>query len=233
MFAYHGVAFAPVIPREFLALFRDPAPGLVLEACQEAGLPEHGIAVEHRLHRRPSKTALARLSALGEGGGVPELREFYSKHDGAELCIRRRPQLEAGEPLVRLEPIESWAELTATYQPGGEYDWTIDHNAYRKTGALYRGSDPWIVFGRIEHGPACLTTFLRGPNEGRIYYLAPEPGFDIVRPVAKSFLALLARMGADLAGFLHLCQATVAVPPRAEDDFPYGLAVLQYVPDRH
>jgi hypothetical protein len=229
-----------MIPKEFRAIFKDPAPGLLLK-WEDAGFPQFGVSVKHCLGGRPTRSALAKLNAAGKGRDMPALREFYTKHDGAELCIRRDPQAEAEVALIKFQPIERLHEFTAKYMPGGEYDWTIDHNSYKRTSQLYRGyvkelgivrrvrAYRWIAFALLDRGPGCLTTFLSGPNEGSVFFLAPEPGFNILRPVAKSFDDLLRRIGSDLAGFLRLCRVRVTFV--GADGSHYGLDPLQYLPD--
>jgi len=210
-----------MIPKEFLELFDAKAPGLIAKEIVGPSFPGYGVAVAHRLGAKPSKIDAAKLAPLRERRGLAELCEFYAKHDGAELCVRN------DGPLLKLQPIGKWGAFTATYKPRGEWDWTIDLN---KSAKLYRGGDPWIAFARVEDGPSCLTTFLKGPNEGQVFFVTPQPKFNILRPIAKSFGDLLRRIATDLPAFLRLCRAYVTFP--GSDGQRYGLPPVEYVTTR-
>lgn len=90
--------------------------------------------------------------------------------------------------------------------------------------------DPWITFAEIDSAPACLTLFLDGDRAGNVFYLTPQPPFNILRPVAVSFNALIDRIAKDLPAFLRLVRATVTI--RGADGENYGFRPVEYVADR-
>jgi len=64
------------------------------------------------------------------------------------------------------------------------------------------------------------------PIAGCIYYATPEPPFNILRPIAKGFNALLDRIANDIPAFLRLVR--VAVSRRGVDGQNYGLIPIAY-----
>ena len=128
-------------------------------------------------------------------------------------------------PLLELKPAESIADFTDRYRPGGDLAWTIDFN---KSKNLYRGSAGWLAFAEIESGPACLTIFLDGEHAGQVFYVTPQPPFNILRPIARGFHALLGRIADDVAAFLRLVRATVNL--RGPDGANYGFVPVEYLP---
>ncbi len=113
--------------------------------------------------------------------------------------------------------------FTGRYSPAGGRAWTMDLN---KSKSLYRGSARWLAFAEIDSGPACLTIFLDGDHAGSVFFATPQPWFNILRPIAKGFNALLDRIADDPAAFLRLVRATVAL--RGADGGNYGLVPIEY-----
>jgi len=97
-----------------------------------------------------------------------------------------------------------------------------------KSKSLYRGSASWLAFAEIDSGPACLTIFLDGDHAGSVFYVTPQPEFNILRPIAKGFHALLIRIADDVAAFLRLVRATVSL--RGTDGASYGFVPVEYLP---
>lgn len=206
----HQIRPATVPPmqvrRGLLSVFADPDPGLAFRELVEPPEPGRTQRVRHVLAGPPAKAAreeLGRWVAAGEPLGG--LANFYSEHDGGKLCVIRTEESE--EPLLSLLPIEQWEASSAAYRSGGELDWVVDLCSYRRARSLYRGEARWVVFGRIERGPGCLVAFLDGEHTGNIFFLAPEPNFNVARPVAVRFERLEQRIGKDLAAFLRSCGA--------------------------
>ena len=132
---------------------------------------------------------------------MAEFIRFYRQHDGFELCRTFNSLFDAECPQLEFKPADCIVEFTKRYNSDGDRDFTITYN---KSRTIYRGGDPWFAFAEINMGPACLTTFLEGENAGKIFYVTPEPEFNILRPIAPSFSAVLDRIGKDVAAFLRL-----------------------------
>jgi hypothetical protein len=130
-------------------------------------------------------------------------------------------------PLLELKPAESIASFTSQYELGGGLAWTIDLN---KSKSLYRGSASWLAFAEIDSGPACLTIFLDGDHAGGVFFLTPQPWFNILRPIAKSFHALLDRIAEDVPAFFRLVRATVSLCGADGDN--YGMVPIEYRANR-
>jgi hypothetical protein len=210
---------------QFLQLFSDPAPALRVkfdtsDEEEKAKL----IHVQHRLGSIATPAGQQYLEPLGALLNMGEFREFYLKHDGAELCRVFPPLSRQEKPLLEFKPAGSIAEFSGRYMPGGDRAWTMDLN---KSKTLYRSSVAWIAFAEIDNGPACLTIFLDGENAGYIYFVTPQPQFNILRPIAKGFQPLLDRIAKDLAAFLRLVRATVTL--RGTDGDNYGFAPIEYL----
>lgn len=158
---------------------------------------------------------------------MTDLVEFYEKHDGAQLCKTFDARCEEVRPLIEFKRAGSIQAFTELYQPGGDRGWIIDHN---KSKTIYRTSDSWIAFAEIHSGPSCLTIFQDGERAGKVFYVCPQPEFNILRPIANSFSALLDRMAQDIPAFLRLVRARVSL--RGLDGWNYGLAPVEYLPKR-
>lgn len=213
------------IADSFFRLFSDPAPSLGVK-FRESDPAAKIVSVQHRLGSAADQPARDFLDALPTHTSIAEFREFYCQHDGAEICRTAHARYREDRPLLELKPAEKITAFTSRYLPGGEFAWTMDLN---KSKALYRSSDCWIAFAEIDTGPACLTMFLNGQNAGCIYYATPQPPFNILRPIARDFPALLERIGNDLPAFLRLVRATVVL--RGTDGQNYGYMPIGYLAD--
>ena len=193
----------------FLQRVRDREPALrVVFSMAEKERPKT-IPVEHHLGATPDATSGSFLSkTLGRYPSAKEFRNFYAKHNGLRLCCTHNAIVERVHPLLAFLQASEIAGYPRRSKPEGDRAWVIDLN---KTVTLYRRKVSWIVFAEIETGPACLTMFLTGPHAGRIFYLTPQPPFNILRPIADSFNILLARIGADPAAFMRLVRASVVL----------------------
>jgi hypothetical protein len=214
----------------FLALMADRTPALVVETEWNVSSRRKKMLapVQHRLGGAASPAARKEIQRLLRHRMLAGMKAFYTKHDGAEICIDR--EYEDEPALLTLEPALRWAKLTARYTGKGEWAWTIDYCSRTKARSFYRGKHRWIVIATLEKGPACLTTFLDGPDAGKVFYLTPEPAWDILVPVAPSFSDLLDRMAQDLSLFFRRISVTVSrTSPRGE---PWGLRPLAYLKNR-
>ena len=214
------------IPKTFLDRFLDPTPALQVKYWNESDETPITIPVKHRIGSRPDREGSQYLEGLIDHRAVIELIEFYQTYNGCEICSAFDPRLDDARPLLELKPSQSLSSFTDRYSPGGDLAWTIDLNKSRN---LYRGSDRWIAFGEVDGGPCCLTIFLEGNHAGHVFYLAPQPRFNILRPIAKSFNSFLERIAIDVARFLRLVRATVTI--RGEDGSNYGFTPIEYLSD--
>lgn len=216
------------IPRAFLSLFKDSAPGLVLDSRFVRGTSFGTIRVNHILGKRPTSMARREWSKVARGKSLSEMQEFYSRHDGAQLCLYPNPQINYDVPLFNILSTERLIPLTARFRRGGDYGEMLDLNPKHR--AFYRSKDPWIAFAHCGSW-ACLTTFLSGPNAGKVFYYTVQPQFNIFRPIAASFNELLYRISTDVAAFLRLCRCHVTVVTK-DSHFQYvGLSINSYVPN--
>ena len=177
------------------------------------------IKVRIKSRFKHQKRVDPRLDALDKYSGGQEIWHFYSKIKQAKLFS---PRLFLHPPLIEFLSTSEMDKVTNYYKPNGKYAWKIDLNKSHK---IYRSSDEWMVFVLIEGGD-CLTIFLTGENAGSIYYLTSQPEFNILKPIAKSFGQLLARIQEDPAKFLRLVRVTVTIDKK--DGFSYGFVPIQY-----
>lgn len=208
---------------QFLRLFSDPAPALRIK-FSPSDEQAKTVRVHHSLGPQPDAASRKYLEALLPHQNLSEFCEFYQKHDGAELCTTFDARCGRDRPLLELKPAKSIAAFTNRYTPTGDRSWIIDLN---KSKALYRGAASWIVFAEIDGGPMCLTTFLDGENAGFIFFAAPQPPFNILRPIARGFQPLIHRIVCDLPAFLRLVRATVCL--RGDDGENYGFSPVEYL----
>lgn len=213
-------------PNSFLGRFTDPAPALLKYRYFDPDETPKTVRVSHRLGSVPSSESCSCLEALQEIAALRELCEFYKKHNGVELCRRIHSRFREATTLLEFKPVEGISAFTSQYLPEGERGWVIDCN---KSKTLYRGSNSWIAFAEMETGPSCLTTFSDGDNAGNVFYLCPQPHFNILRPIARGFNLLLERIAKDPAAFLRLVRVTVSIP--GDDGYNYGYVPVEYVAD--
>jgi hypothetical protein len=197
------------------------------------------VDVWHTLYSQPGAMNEAAPGGWRAQAAGTEIEAFYSRHDGLDFCSTFDVRYDQVLPLVAFVPAARIAELTARYQPGGDRAWAIDFN---KSRTLYRGdySHSWIVFAEVGDGPAALVLLLDGEHAGHVFFVTPQPRFNILRPVARGFDALLQRMGKDPAAFLRLVGAHVCLPgdEKMRQDFPpdlpnhFGFKPLEYRADR-
>jgi hypothetical protein len=213
------------VPTAFLDRASDPSPSLRVKFWPESDEKPQTIKVEHVLGARPTGGSREYLNSLAEYPALRELLGFYKKSDGLQFCRTFDSRHGEVRPLLELKPAESLASFTGRYAPGGDLAWTMDLN---KSKSLYRASAAWLAFAEIDSGPACLTIFLDGEQAGSVFFATPQPWFNILRPMAKGFNALLDRIAEDPAAFLRFVRATVTL--RGADGDNYGLVPIEYRP---
>jgi hypothetical protein len=211
------------VPRAFLARARDRAPILRAKFSPQSDEKPQTVEVMHELGSRPTREGREFLSSLAPNRALEDFLEFYRKHDGVELCRTFDARYDEVRPLLELKSAASIAAFTGRYRPRGDLAWTIDLN---KSKSLYRRSAAWLAFAEIDSGPACLTIFLDGAHAGSVFYVTPQPAFNVLRPIAKGFYPLLDRIAGDVAAFLRLVRATVTL--RGLDGDNYGLVPIEY-----
>jgi len=212
-----------MISSSFTDIFRHPSPALAAQFCKDSDETPTTVTVEHVLGTHPSPAGLEFLNTLSPHKPLSEFVAFYRDHDGVEFCRTFDSRFDEIRPLLEFKTAEGISEFTARYSPGGDLAWTMDLN---KSKSLYRGSAPWIAFAEIDSGPACLTTFLSGENAAFVFYATPQPEFNILRPIAKGFDALLERIATDIPAFLRLIRVTVTLEGADGDN--YGLVPIEY-----
>jgi hypothetical protein len=211
------------VPKAFLDRTADPSPTLRVMFSPDSDEKPQTIKVEHLLAARPTRNGRDYLNSLAEHPALREFLGFYKKHNGLQFCRTFDSRYDDVRPLLELKPADSIASFTSRYSPGGDLAWTMDLN---KSESLYRGSARWLAFAEIDSGPACLTIFLDGIHAGSVFFVTPQPWFNILRPIAKDFHALLNRIAVDPAAFLRLVRATVSL--RGADGHNYGLVPVEY-----
>jgi hypothetical protein len=213
------------IPKAFLDRALDPSPALRVKFSPGSSERPRKIRVEHQLGQPPGREGREYLNSLRTHAALAEFRQFYKKHDGLQLCRTLDSRYDEVRPLLEFKPAESIDQFTRRYRPRGDRAWTMDLN---KSKRLYRATPSWLAFAEIDSGPMCLTIFLDGDHAGHVFYVTPQPQFNILRPVASGFFALLDRVANDIAAFLRLVRAYVTI--RSADGYNEGFVPVQYLP---
>ncbi|WP_423378765.1 SMI1/KNR4 family protein [Burkholderia sp. LMG 32019] len=219
----------------FAERMNDREPALIVKFHIHGNIEEQPrvVAVNHRLYPAEGVAREAALQALEKWPGAKELVAFYSQYDGFDFCRAYDVRYDKDFPLIEMFAVHELLDLTERYGVDGDRAYAVDFNKSRN---LYRGNhSSWIVFGEVNGGANALATFLDGEHAGQIFFIETQPHFNTLRPIAKSFDALLRRMGTDPAAFLRLVRATVCL--RGEDhwhgsaDIPnqYGFTPVGYL----
>jgi hypothetical protein len=210
--------------RTFIDLFHDPSPALNVKFNSASDEEPIKILVKNSIGSSSGWFGKRYLRSISKGPGLNEFFEFYSSHNGVELCKPVYPDNCLKTPLLTLIPAQYISAFTKQYVKNGEWAWIIDHN---KSKSIYRGNDTWIAFARVGKGPSCLTIFLDGENAGSIYLAAPQPAFNILKPIAKTFNIFLERMAKDPAAFLRLLRSYISI--KDIDGQNYGYVPVEYL----
>lgn len=212
--------------RTFFDLFDSRQPSLQVKFNINSDEKPTTIKIENKLQPQSGSKAKEFLNTISNDANVKELLDFYELYDGFELGTPIAPKNCIKKASLRQLSAASINEFTKQYLPGGKWAWTIDFN---KSKAIYRGDDSWIAFAEIGEGPACLTMFLEGDNAGQVFLLMPQPHFNILKPVAKSYNLLLERIAKDPAAFFRIVRAYVTM--EGSDGLNYGHLPISYIDD--
>lgn len=208
-----------------LTFISDPAPALEVQ-FRPPDDERRRVRVRHRAGGPADASTRAYLSSLGKHPSLAPFRAFYEQYDGVEVCITDDAHVGRLHALLEFKPGGQLKSFTARYLPGGDLAWTIDLN---KSAAIYRSAMDWVAFAAVAGGPACLILFTTGELAGNVCYLTPQPSFNILKPVARGFDALLDRLSKDLPAFLRLVRARVKI--RCADGANYGFVPVGYISD--
>ncbi len=211
------------VTKTFLDLFNDPSPALTVKFSNTPDEKPTKILVKNSLGSSIGWFGKRYFRTLPQDARLYEFFEFYNAHNGLELCEPVHPDNCQKTPLLQLIPAQHIRDFTKQYTGNGKWAWIIDLN---KSKSIYRGGDTWIAFAIVNKGPSCLTIFLTGENAGSVYLAAPEPSFDILKPIAKTFDIFLDRVAKDPAAFLRLIRAYVTM--KGADGQHYGFIPVEY-----
>ncbi|ASU32111.1 hypothetical protein [Mucilaginibacter xinganensis] len=209
--------------KAFFDLFETGSP--LLKAKFDVNSTKEAITVEieNTLDRKIDPKGLENFKKICTN---IELTDLYTKCNGFSLATPVLPGNVIKKPLMRQLPVADLIKFTDQYLPKGELAWTIDLN---KTKTLYRSEHKWLAFAEIDGGPTCLTIFLEGENAGNIFLLEPQPHFNTLKPIAKTFNGFLERIAKDPAAFFRLTRAYVTII--GQDGNNFGYVPLQYIHD--
>jgi hypothetical protein len=210
--------------RTFIDLFYDPSPALNVKFFNTPDEKPQSILVKNLLGPLIDNKRKKYVESICRDPRLNEFSKFYCSHDGLEFCKPVYPDNCSKVPLLTLIPSRYISDFTKQYTKGGKWAWTIDLN---KSKSLYRDRDTWVIFARVAEGPSCLSVFLTGENAGCIYLVAPQPAFNILKPIAKTFNLFLDRVAKDPAAFLRLVRSYVRI--RGADGQHYGFAPVEYI----
>lgn len=209
--------------RTFFDLFHADRPALKVKFGTNADEHATVVQIKNELEQTVDTKGLTRLSMLCSDNRLNDFVEFYSKYNGFSLGTPVHSECTVKKALLRQVPVSDLREFTEQYLPNGKWAWTIDLN---KTRVLYRNESKWLAFAEVDGGPACLTIFLDGENAGNIFLLNPQPHFNTLKPIAKTFNDLLDRIAKDPAAFFKLTRAYVTI---IKDNDNYGYVPIEYI----
>ena len=213
--------------RTFLDLFSTTRQFLKVKFNVNSDTEPTEVQIENKLEKNVDKKGLSKLSEICTDSRLNDFVDFYSKFNGFTLGSAIAPNNAVKKPLLRQLPVTDLTKFTEQYLPNGKLAWTIDYN---KTKELYRSEHKWLAFAEVNGGPACLTIFLDGENTGNIFLANPEPRFNTLKPIAKTFTALLDRITKDPAAFLKLTRAYVTLV--GKDKQNYGHVPVEYIDNK-
>lgn len=185
------------------------------------------VHIENKLGKKTNTDDFIELSKICSDQRLKDFVDFYSKYDGFNLATPTTPKNAIKKTLLRQLSASDILKFTSQYLPGGQWAWTIDLN---KSKALYRGENKWLAFAEVDGGPACLTIFLDGENAGSVFLSNPQPHFNILKPIAKTYTDFLNRIAKDPAAFFKLTKAYVTLV--GKDKQNYGHVPLEYVDNK-
>lgn len=217
------------IPTAFLELVQHPAPGLHFPAHEVAGTPERVLPSPHRLHRPASAATLRKLDqilAAAPAEAAAELREFYTRWNGADLCCLPDGREQVG--MLSLLPIQGWKAATEMVTEG-----PLSYCMKRPDGKPFWAPEDVVVIASAQSEETRLVLAMAGqwddgPLAGRICYVAMDPVHAAGQPIADGFFDLLKRFAKDPAAFLAHISSTYFVKTRKG---MWGDVADRYLPD--
>jgi len=210
--------------RTFFELFETDRPILKVKFDVNSNKEATEVEIENRLEKDIDTKCLDNLKKLCTNPNLAEFLDFYAKCNGFSLATPVLPKNAQKKPLLLQLPVNQLIKFTELYLPKGKLAGTIDFN---KTKTLYRGEHKWLAFAQVDDGPGCLTIFLEGEYAGNIFLVTPQPHFNILKPIAKTFNSFLDRVAKDPAAFFKLTKAYVTIVGRDNQNF--GYFPLQYI----
>ncbi|HEY4785619.1 MAG TPA: hypothetical protein VIH57_06205 [Bacteroidales bacterium] len=185
------------------------------------------VQIENSLDKKVDAKGLKNLEDICTDIRIRDFVDFYSKYNGFSLGTPIFPKNTIKKTLLTQLAVSDLIGFTKQYLPNGEWAWTIDLN---KVKSLYRSENKWLAFANVNGGPTCLTIFLDGENAGKIFLLNPQPHFNILRPIAKTYNELLDRIAKDPAAFFKLVRAYLTII--GKDKLNYGYVPIEYIDNK-
>ena len=213
--------------RNFYDLFITDKPVLKVKFSKNPDELAIEIEIENKLVMQTDFKGLKTLEKICSDSRLNDFLNFYSQYNGFTLGTALAPRNSIKKPLLRQLPLSDLTKFTEFYLPNGKWAWTIDLN---KTKEIYRIEQKWLAFAEVDGGPACLTIFLDGENAGSIFLVNPQPHFNILKPIAKSYNQLLERIAMDPAAFFKLTRAYVTIV--GKDKQNYGHVPIEYIDNK-
>jgi hypothetical protein len=213
--------------RTFLDLFSTTRPLLKVKFNVSSDAEPTEVQIENKLEKNVDKKGVGKLSEICTDSRLNDFVAFYSKFNGFTLGTSIQPNNAVKKPLLKQFPVTDLTKFTEQYLPNGKLAWTIDYN---KTKNLYRSEHKWLAFAEVDGGPSCLTIFLDGENAGNVFLANPEPRFNTLKPIAKTFTAFLDRIAKDPAAFFKLTRAYVTLV--GKDKQNYGHVPVEYIDNK-
>lgn len=205
-----------------------PAPGLVFAAHEHAAAPERAHATPHEAGSPPSAEQLRTLDQLTSDNpkAFRALREWYTAHNGAALCILWDQHTQEQTAALGLLPIELWHEATKPWCTGGEFA------ELTESCPLYTAGH-WRVIGTLASEGLSLVMFFGGtyegiPLAGRMTCVGLDPALDVEDVLAENFEEFIDDFTTDPAEFFERVGFTWGV---TTDKGSFSDPVAEYVSD--
>jgi len=131
--------------RTFIDLFQDPSPALNVKFSSTSNEEPKQILVKNSIGSSAGWFGKRYLRSICKDPRLSDFFEFFSAHNGLELCRPVYPNNCSKTPLLTLVPAQYISAFTKQYIKNGEWAWIIDHN---KSKSIYRGNDAWVAFAK-------------------------------------------------------------------------------------
>ena len=173
---------------KFETHLKDPAPGFRCFRCEDREKKlDLLVRVYHTIERRASQNSLVDL-LVHLGNDFPEVREFYSKHNGMKIYSNSVANTNG----IVFFPIKEWEDYTEVMRERFDF-----MDGVEETANFFKG----VVFGEIHRSANYFVFVTEGPHKGAIYYADHD---DVRRkPLAPSFGAFLESIVRDPAQFMY------------------------------